>query len=545
MTISYRHWIALGALSCVALVGFEPFLQAVVAYSGGLAIAELPGPAPSIGRASRIDAGAFTTMDGLPDFSHAVSQLWNATDANWTMPQQPDIGMAAAVLAGFASVDGSNITGPSYTCQTGNCTWPLYTTLAVCSRCNDISTHIVKTIGKQTTDRIGWGDPSASNITIEIDVANGTYIKYSVPFLQTNLSNLVGRFGEGVDAVLTARAVANPGQTISFTNLQSMIISFSYLASDEGYRNGTGMWEDATVTAGECALYFCANLVDSEVVNGQLRETVLKSWAARTEGSFGLNAAQYDNIVDGDKIPRWIELVAAQDKAANYTLYWPYAAYLNRTDLQLFIPEDDAKTFIDPGPETPLRFNVSQTTIATTTDWFMNSFARRAVPMQNKQLVYPIRSYASVYEPQPLVIQSLGLSRNLSASFEAVAASMTNWMRDTSLQQSQPVLGTHWQWVVHIEVRWAFLSLPIAVLLGGIIFSLLSMWHTKQMSATPWMGSSLATLAHGLDDASRIRMRVADQEDRLADEARLLKVRLEHTSSGLQLVLQSEVAQPQ
>jgi hypothetical protein len=45
--------------------------------------------------------------------------------------------------------------------------------------------------------------------------------------------------------------------------------------------------------------------------------------------------------------------------------------------------------------------------------------------MQHKQLVDPI-SHTSVYENQPLLIQSLGLSRNLTAIFASVAASMTN-----------------------------------------------------------------------------------------------------------------------
>ena len=71
--------------------------------------------------------------DGVTDLS-VYLEVWNTT---------ADIGWTTALLAGF-----EDYTSPANTaltsCETGNCTWRPFTSLAICSACNGISLHVKK-----------------------------------------------------------------------------------------------------------------------------------------------------------------------------------------------------------------------------------------------------------------------------------------------------------------------------------------------------------------------------------------------------------------
>jgi hypothetical protein len=92
---------------------------------------------------------------------------------------------------------------------------------------------------------------------------------------------------------------------------------------------------------------------------------------------------------------------------------------------------------------TPLRFNVSQAAVCSTVEWTGNSF------FSMPKLVYGVGHPISLGH-QPVVLQPLGSSSNLTSTFSKVAESMTNWIR-TSAGVPQP--GVMQQWVIHSEVR--------------------------------------------------------------------------------------------
>jgi hypothetical protein len=100
-------------------------------------------------------------------------------------------------------------------------------------------------------------------------------------------------------------------------------------------------------------------------------------------------------------------------------------------------------------------------------------------------------------------------------------------MRDSASSDSQPVSGgAHRQPVDRIRVRWEFLGVSLAALVAGVVFGVLEMRETRRVARSwgVWKGSSLATLACGLDEVSRGRLRVAGEEGRLGEEARVLRV---------------------
>ncbi|KAJ0152559.1 Multidrug resistance protein fnx1 [Fusarium oxysporum f. sp. albedinis] len=60
---------------------------------------------------------------------------------------QEDIGMKAAMWNGFSPFTARQNLKPAFACATGNCTWANFTSIAVCSKCRDISGYVTKSSG--------------------------------------------------------------------------------------------------------------------------------------------------------------------------------------------------------------------------------------------------------------------------------------------------------------------------------------------------------------------------------------------------------------
>src|ERR1700733_10906052 len=80
----------------------------------------------------------------------------------------PILPMKAAVLNGMFVGDPNP--SLSFTCPTGNCTWPDFSTLAVCSSCVDMS-HYMQQVCSATNDttssnsaRCGWSLPNGASL---------------------------------------------------------------------------------------------------------------------------------------------------------------------------------------------------------------------------------------------------------------------------------------------------------------------------------------------------------------------------------------------
>ncbi|KAF5497715.1 hypothetical protein CGCS363_v007756 [Colletotrichum siamense] len=533
-----RHWMALGALSTVVLVGFEPFLQAIITFEGKQVSVADPISKATIGKSSKLDIGSFSAITGA---ATGISTP-DGTLMRLSMLSKYDFGALASIWSGFSTLGSVEAQTPSFSCSSGNCTWTPYASLAVCSACNDISQHIIKSTGK-TNVSVGAEDDTltmvnyvASFSPIAVPSINTTYTRYDIKELKMNISNIDsaglaairGKDLGFTNTELTAKATSQPSETLSFQDFKTLIVSFAMIAANQEFRENGQHWEDSSVSAQECALYFCTNIYQSDIVQGDLRETILGTHTDRNLDSFLAKDPQY----------------AASSKWYNantsYTLYHGKTD-MNRTDLQMFISKEHyhTSTGLDVGQD--LKFNISQNAAESITGLFMNEFARRASPLATKQLVYPAVGTVGTTS-QPHVIDSLGTSKNLTATFETVAASMSKYIRDLSLE-TEPNEGETQNWIVFIRVEWGFLSLPIAALLGGCLFCLLSIVETKRLGLPAWRGSSLAGLAHGLDKQSREQLREADGLSQMDEHAKLYKVRFVDSDLGPELKLSHAQAQ--
>lgn len=72
-------------------------------------------------------------------------------------PYVPVLPIKAAVYNGLFMEDNRPWTNLAVNCETGNCTWEPFDTLAVCNECVDMTPYMVKSCDDSSTgDDCGW-----------------------------------------------------------------------------------------------------------------------------------------------------------------------------------------------------------------------------------------------------------------------------------------------------------------------------------------------------------------------------------------------------
>ncbi|KAL8842161.1 MAG: hypothetical protein Q9176_002854 [Flavoplaca citrina] len=219
-----RHLAFIGAVVVVLANFFDPFVQQVVTYRSR----SVPsGSTPEIVK-SRVYAAR--SDEGLP------------------LPSVVDLSMKAGIYNGVFDIKDNANAGISYTCSTGDCSWENFTSLAICSRCVDITSHVEKecTNGKCHLLYIRSG-PTLSGLGGQINSST------------TNISSEL----QGIEP-----------SVLRFTSLLSKKVS-----------------DPDDALAVECSLYYCIGKYASSVTDGMVDQRLLASWrndTARLDTNFDL-----------------------------------------------------------------------------------------------------------------------------------------------------------------------------------------------------------------------------------------------------------------
>ncbi|KAI8945357.1 hypothetical protein F4801DRAFT_598028 [Xylaria longipes] len=394
---------------------------------------------------------------------------------------RPDFGMVAAINnAFFYSPSTMSNQTASFICPTANCTWIPTITLAICSACNDVTRHL-------TTRKLGM-DPEFP------------FTHKSLPYL--NLSNYDMASGATKGSVwIAGTRITNPQATISLRNLNSMITAVGIIKAADSYGKGDLTWDDTPVTATECALYFCTQAINSSVIAGELVEEKIKSWSDRDYSS-------YVGITD---IGGWNNRSFYDIESGGYDV---------RSDLVLVIPPEDVQRLHLPENVTT-RFNLTQNTVASTVAWVNEDFFA-------KEMQWP---HDGVHNA-PSVIQALYQSTNLTATFDKVAGSLTNWMRDAS---GTAHYGTAQDWVVFIEVKWPYITVPLLACSMGLAFCLHTIFETRKLGLQPWKTDLIAMFTHSVDAETRAQLRQAHKNGDVHKVAKAMMITFEEAESELEL----------
>ncbi|KAF3039289.1 hypothetical protein E8E11_004756 [Didymella keratinophila] len=491
-----RHWAALGALVIIGTVAFDPFLQATLTTGGRLDVDKLVKHPARIPQALIVDGGPVLELltQGGTSFYNTSAGL---VDIKGGFTVQPDFGMISAIYNGFRNSTAQDPATSSVrteqvvnsVCTTGNCTWSPYTSAAICSSCNDLSDKIVL---DRRVGTFGSSIPGPSN---ELPGA-AKYTAFTVR--NANLSNTdTAKYnassGSIQPAMLTANITYDHRDTVSFQDMSTLIASLVIMKASDDWLEGKTTWKASRPTATECALYLCSNMYSAETQNGKLVETVLGSWANRDPNSYQIDpkSRTVNVTVQKDVVEAYIA-----EKVGDM-LYDPI---IQRTDLQLTIPEAESPDVMS----FTRSFNISYTYIISMTSFLKTLTSRTSGVRGTDQMVYPEWDGGET----PLV-NALWESVNLSQTFENVALSVTNQIRNTAVNSPkyQEATGDTLKWVIHVKVQWPYLAFPIAMITLGIIYILLTILESTSLQVPVWKESALPSVLHGLDNETQSLLR--------------------------------------
>ncbi|KAI0861110.1 hypothetical protein F4860DRAFT_524493 [Xylaria cubensis] len=494
------HWVAIGAVATITLLGFEPLFQAILSFDGNIEPADDYLNA-HIGRSEVLNVGFYFGDSTAPKVHVLLPQ--NETIPLEPYRYQPDLGMVSATYNGFYNSSTMESQTASFTCSTANCTWTPFTTLAMCSACEDITSSLKRY--KIAGINLGTikGPERYTNWTVhalpEVNITNMS----DVDLFDVRIEE------DALPAVMTATRLTNHQRTISFQNLSSMITTIQILKADDVKAGKPLKWDDIAVTATECALYFCAKAHRSSIKQGKLDEETIGTWSERDPNSYSpLGGSDRYNFT-------------AFDEWNNYSLYTG-SGDVPRIPLRLFIPTEAIDQFHLPSSVRD-SFSLSYESVGSTVRFMNDDF------FPGKILVY---TKFQTNDIQPLVVEALYKSTNLSTTFDRVARSLSNWMRDISSVKQN---GKTQEWLVRIRVKWPYIAAPLVEFIIGLAFCLFIIFETRRLGLDPWKTDTIATLTHSVDAETRAQLRHAHRHGHLDKTAKTITVKLQDSGTGLEL----------
>ncbi|KAK6948586.1 hypothetical protein Daesc_010356 [Daldinia eschscholtzii] len=469
-----------------------PCVQSLITYKGQV---DITGQNNSkIVKATRLDVGKWS-RETTAEIGFVEEGFLN----NYHI--YSDVGIATISVLGFVNTSTSQPSKPpSVSCQTGNCTWPTYSSLGVCSTCFDISEHITK-------DK-GFGMPDVSVLSPCHDssvvfVAN--YTTYSVPYdsgrplLIQNTDGLANQSACLPRSRVGLSAVFRPNETYRFANSTSLLASFVVLELQTDYWDSKIAIEDSTPKATECALEYCGRIHKAVMRNGDIVESTILESTSIAIDSFKPLGEYSQELIDVVQKEYGNSVSDITLKAFAETNNFP--TILERNDLQVEIP------ITADVPEHVQRvFNITQTSIVTMMRTLADSTTLESI------------AYA------------LSNSTNVITSFDNAAHLLSNRMREID---GSMAYGSSEQWVIYTHVQWRFFALPIVVVVAGCLFVIGTILDSTRLQIETKKTDLLSTLITVVDPETRAFLR-KEKRGKDKDEDKVL-AKVDKEEDGLVL----------
>jgi hypothetical protein len=377
--------------------------------------------------------------------------------------------MRAAFYNGLFNGDAAPQLAP--VCPTGNCTWQPMSSLAVCSKCEDITSPspvscypaFPKTPYTQnTTGNCNWTVAKDLFYPFQWDVVLGAWdlyqnTKYSTTLPALSVSPMFG---------------LSPNASYPYwpAGIRRPLSSFARVLFSESLDAGLGI---TNVTA--CAFFPCIKTYKISVTEGSLESHELLTWYNMSDSY----------LRDGDII-----------------LSPPETAVSNTTKNTTFSIN-----------------NLEATGLANILGW--GSFDGSA-NQSNYQSGSSVRT--TLFSSN--VMQALYEAEDLGALMETVAVSLTDYIRNIS---STPQYGTVWGEETYVHIRWLWLILPMTLAPMSLFFLLSTIWISSRRDVKVWKSSILATIFHGLENPIGPDIAI-NRPSEMGEVAKRMRVRLTRTS---------------
>ncbi|KAI0436476.1 hypothetical protein F4803DRAFT_223442 [Xylaria telfairii] len=343
----------------------------------------------------------------------------------------------------------------------GNVSFDLAETLAVCSKCANITHLLPPPENCKPGNEECCEDDDCDDLSWKWELPNGVSTGWS-------------HYGDRSTMVLQSVArgdLLEIDMTGRLTILNLTVIAPTWIYVDGDYDHGAGR----AGSAQECTLYWCVNKYESTLSGGVLRETLISS---HSTGAPEPNDVPFFSI----KPPGSNAAVARPN---NSELYGDYSSgWINGS------------------------FLVNTVSHSLLQNYFTNKFLEGDVISLNKYNPgaaipdYPgrVRLYSKVWLEGPENTTHV----DLHGIFDAIAQGMTTVVR--SPDASQPgtdalvkIEGSETTMQVIVRVRWVWIALPATLLGAGSFFVFETLVKNRRWKLQSWKSSSLAVLFVGMN----------------------------------------------
>ena len=298
-SLNGNYIVGLGAILTILSIGIGPTVQQMIVI-----------------RSKQVDSAAVAKLPRAQSYLQAGHSMTTTNE------------MMGSVYSGM-HVGSDNSSGifldviPD--CPSGNCTFPPFQSLAVCSSCSDLTSRLAHKCHNATLDRLHNYSNSTRNTEFycQMSLANG---------LSVNVSALNGenslRIG-GYLPLVEPHAQQYGNVFLSYTKILGPVLPVS--ADFTSVISHT--------TAQQCVMYWCVNTYQSHGQNGRVHEETTASWHDSTtrwwaaQGSDGPQNAYYlalkphassHNFTVGyiasNRVSTWLAALMTLSSSTQYTL---------------------------------------------------------------------------------------------------------------------------------------------------------------------------------------------------------------------------------
>lgn len=405
--------------------------------------------------------------------------------------------MARAAYAGlFAS-----LSTPDFTCSTGNCTWPSFTTLGMCSTCQDVSQKVKRSCNT--------GEPELSGYeACWYELIGGGDLPGAKPYPGPDVGALLPGL-EGPNSTKFVRFCPPSGYRywpLWFTWASTLWDKNRDLLDFTSYRFPQ---KDSSTDQGcsvpmahieQCKVFWCARTFDSAtVVNGNF-----------TQGpGTDVRLVPFDNT--NATCPGITTLRPPERNS--------------EAPMQGYIREDRAC------PQSREEIGVYDTFWVNTNDHVMT--VNMLAPMiRDREMA--IDQNGATYSSQGSDAATMTAlwdnhQGNISLTLADIATAMTNRVRSTD--GSIDIVGTATREDIIVKVTWYWLIYMVAMVGLSLAFFVTAVIFASEKSKVVWKSSSLAVLMHGLAGFDRSELEHETLHD-MGTAAKDLWVQLEMDEQG-------------
>ena len=432
----------IGALVIILALGLEPSFQQILAFRD-VAIVDQRSPASAQIAISEASPYSFFLSDD------AVHEAMNA--GIWSSPSQFDL---------------------EWSCPSGNCTWTPFSTLGICSMCENTTTTVkVNSINDDGACRLS-NVPTAPNDPVlngscTVSPPLGAHYTIDVNASYSSAQNETDLFtsGEIIWAAWSLIDSANyPEDTArTYLNVSDPDLVLNHVQLRPVY-SPDGSVTIEVLNATQCILSICAKEFTLDVRDGEAN-------VKHTANDFGSHQSVSDALSVDTVSPEvcWNSTRPGEDGVCGASnMIWP-------TELDSALSWDSSRSFyMESGFEDSEFFELGHD---DDDPEFLLAIKRKGFST---------------------IIDAITASLSKSIIDRSNSKFADQYTTDLGVQSVAP--GETWVTSTVVRVRWEWLALPISLLVISIIFLIWTVLLTHRYQVPLWKSSLLATLYNGMED---------------------------------------------